>query len=110
MLHLLTPGRNETTPTDAKLDEFELLEQQWNELTSRSVTAHRQLQEQLPHLRDSFVLQLVQGHLYAYNEKDLQQRMRHLGFELEGQQFLLVQMYLRGMSSCKADLEARTRD
>ncbi|APO48448.1 hypothetical protein BS614_27640 [Paenibacillus xylanexedens] len=96
MLHLLTPGRNETTPTDAKLDEFELLEQQWNELTSRSVTAHRQLQEQLPHLRDSFVLQLVQGHLYAYNEQDLQQRMRHLGFELEGQQFLLVQMYFTG--------------
>ncbi|WP_419889872.1 AraC family transcriptional regulator [Paenibacillus xylanexedens] len=96
MLHLLTPGRNETTPTDAKLDEFELLEQQWNELTSRSVTAHRQLQEQLPHLRDSFVLQLVQGHLYAYNEHDLQQRMRNLGFELEGQQFLLVQMYFTG--------------
>ncbi len=96
MLHLLTPGRNETTPTDAKLDEFELLEQQWNELTSRSITAHRQLQEQLPHLRDSFVLQLVQGHLYAYNEQDLQQRMRHLGFELEGQQFLLVQMYFTG--------------
>ncbi|MEK3704363.1 AraC family transcriptional regulator [Paenibacillus sp. FSL R7-0198] len=96
MLHLLTPGRNETTPTDAKLDEFELLEQQWNELTSRSVTAHRQLQEQLPHLRDSFVLQLVQGHLYAYNEQDLQQRMRHLGFELEGQQYLLVQMYFTG--------------
>lgn len=96
MLHLLTPGRNETTPTDAKLDEFELLEQQWNELTSRSVTAHRQLQEQLPHLRDSFVLQLVQGHLYAYNEQDLQQRMRNLGFELEGQQFLLVQMYFTG--------------
>lgn len=96
MLHLLTPGRNETTPTDAKLDEFKLLEQQWNELTSRNVTAHRQLQEQLPHLRDSFVLQLVQGHLYAYNEKDLQQRMRNLGFELEGQQFLLVQMYFTG--------------
>lgn len=96
MLHLLTPGRNETTPTDAKLDEFKLLEQQWNELTSRSVTAHRQLQEQLPHLRDSFVLQLVQGHLYAYNEQDLQQRMRNLGFELEGQQFLLVQMYYTG--------------
>ncbi|OMF41739.1 hypothetical protein BK136_20760 [Paenibacillus amylolyticus] len=96
MLHLLTPGRTETTPTDAKLDEFELLEQQWNELTSRSVTAHRQLQEQLPHLRDSFVLQLVQGHLYAYNEQDLQQRMRHLGFELEGQQYLLVQMYFTG--------------
>ncbi|KLU57047.1 hypothetical protein EL84_07285 [Paenibacillus sp. VT-400] len=96
MLHLLTPGRNETTPTDAKLDEFELLEQQWNELTSRNVTAHRQLQEQLPHLRDSFVLQLVQGHLYAYSEQDLQQRMRHLGFELEGQQYLLVQMYFTG--------------
>lgn len=96
MLHLLTPGRNETTPTDEKLDEFELLEQQWNELTSRSVTAHRQLQEQLPHLRDSFVLQLVQGHLYAYNEQDLQQRMRHLGFDLEGQQYLLVQMYFTG--------------
>ncbi|MDK8192025.1 AraC family transcriptional regulator [Paenibacillus sp. UMB7766-LJ446] len=95
MLHLLTPGRNETTP-DTRLDEFQLLEQQWNELTSQSLTAHRQLQEQLPHLRDSFVLQLVQGHLYAYNEQDLQQRMRNLGFEVEGQQFLLLQMYFTG--------------
>ncbi|WP_458123881.1 AraC family transcriptional regulator [Paenibacillus sp. Z3-2] len=107
MLHLLTPGRNETTPTDAELDEFELLEQQWNELTSRSVTAHRQLQEQLPHLRDSFVLQLVQGHLYAYNEQDLQQRMRNLGFELEGQQFLLVQMYFTGYEQLEGRFGSR---
>ncbi|WP_336765408.1 AraC family transcriptional regulator [Paenibacillus sp. USHLN196] len=107
MLHLLTPGRNETTPTDAKLDEFELLEQQWNELTSRSVTAHRQLQEQLPHLRDSFVLQLVQGHLYAYNEQDLQRRMRNLGFELEGQQFLLVQMYFTGYEQLEGRFGSR---
>ncbi|QOS80862.1 AraC family transcriptional regulator [Paenibacillus sp. JNUCC31] len=95
MLHLLTPSRNEAS-TDTRLDEFQLLEQQWNELTSQSLTAHRQLQEQLPHLRDSFVLQLVQGHLYAYNEQDLQQRMRNLGFEVEGQQFLLLQMYFTG--------------
>ena len=95
MLHLLTPGKQETQ-VNPKLDEFQLLEQQWNELTSRSLTAHRQLQEQLPHLRDSFVLQLVQGHLYAYNEEDLQKRMKNLGFEVEGQQFLLLQMYFTG--------------
>ncbi|MFS0872807.1 AraC family transcriptional regulator [Paenibacillus xylanilyticus] len=95
MLHLLTPGKNEAQ-TNPKLDEFQLLEQQWNELTSQSLTAHRQLQEQLPHLRDSFVLQLVQGHLYPYNEQDLQKRMKNLGFELEGQQFLLLQMYFTG--------------
>ncbi|WKL03580.1 hypothetical protein Q0F98_08835 [Paenibacillus amylolyticus] len=61
MLHLLTPGRNETTPTDAKLDEFELLEQQWNELTSRSVTAHRQLQEQLPICETALSYNLYRG-------------------------------------------------
>lgn len=95
MVHLLTPGRNEAS-TDVKLDEFQLLEQHWNELTSDRLTAHRQLQEQLPHLRDSFVLQLVQGHLYAYNEQDLRRRMTNLGFEVEGQQFLLLQMYFTG--------------
>ncbi|WP_145409239.1 AraC family transcriptional regulator [Paenibacillus xylanexedens] len=95
MVHLLTPGRNEVS-TDVKLDEFQLLEQHWNELTSDRLTAHRQLQEQLPHLRDSFVLQLVQGHLYAYNEQDLRRRMTNLGFEVEGQQFLLLQMYFTG--------------
>lgn len=95
MLHLLTPGKHEAQ-ANPRLDEFQLLEQQWNELTSRSLTAHRQLQEQLPHLRDSFVLQLVQGHLYAYNEEDLQKRMKNLGFEVEGQQFLLLQMYFTG--------------
>ncbi|MCM3175168.1 AraC family transcriptional regulator [Paenibacillus sp. MER 99-2] len=95
MVHLLTPGRNEAS-TDVKLDEFQLLEQHWNELTSDRLTAHRQLQEQLPHLRDSFVLQLVQGHLNAYNEQDLRRRMTNLGFEVEGQQFLLLQMYFIG--------------
>ncbi|MCG7380164.1 AraC family transcriptional regulator [Paenibacillus sp. ACRSA] len=95
MVHLLTPGRNEAS-AGVKLDEFQLLEQHWNELTSDRLTAHRQLQEQLPHLRDSFVLQLVQGHLYAYNEQDLRRRMTNLGFEVEGQQFLLLQMYFTG--------------
>ncbi|WP_338540499.1 AraC family transcriptional regulator [Paenibacillus tundrae] len=95
MVHLLTPGRNEAS-AGVKLDEFQLLEQHWNELTSDRLTAHRQLQEQLPHLRDSFVLQLVQGHLYAYNEQDLRQRMTNLGSEVEGQQFLLLQMYFTG--------------
>ena len=100
MLHLLMPVRSdrdsdqETVGT--KWDEFELLEQQWHELTSRSVSAHRQLQEQLPHLRNSFMLQLIQGHMYAYSEEDLRQRMSHLGFELEDKQFLLVQMYFTG--------------
>nr|WP_145405304.1 AraC family transcriptional regulator [Paenibacillus xylanexedens] len=102
MLHLLTPVRSDSESdrdketAGAGLDEFELLERQWHELTSRSVSAHRQLQEHLPHLRTSFVLQLIQGHMYAYSEEDLRQRMSHLGFELEGRQFLLVQMYFTG--------------
>ncbi|MDR6725058.1 AraC-like DNA-binding protein [Paenibacillus amylolyticus] len=106
MVHLLTPGRNEA-PAGVKLDEFQLLEQHWNELTSDRLTAHRQLQEQLPHLRDSFVLQLVQGHLYAYNEQDLRRRMTNLGFEVEGQQFLLLQMYFTGHVTLRERLGSR---
>lgn len=106
MLHLLSPNRNDTLP-GMGLDEFELLEQQWHELTSQSVSAHRQLQEQLPHLRDSFVLQLVQGHLLAYNEQDLRQRMRNLGFDVEAHRYLLMQMYFTGYSRLEGRFETK---
>lgn len=111
MMHLLTPVRSDSDKETltAKLDEFELLEQQWHELTSRSMSAHRQLQEQLPHLRTSFVLQLIQGHMYAYTEQDLRQRMSHLGFELEGRQLLLVQMYFTGYDELQGRFGSRDK-
>jgi len=101
MLGLLVPSRSEnhssnrSRPT-ARLDEFELLESQWQELTTQRLSAHRQLEEQLPQLRESFMLQLIRGHLYAYDEAGLRRKMQGLGFHTEERQFLLLEMAFTG--------------
>lgn len=102
MLGLLFPSRSENNHAShhlqksARLDEFELLESQWQEMTSQRLSAHRQLEEQLPQLRESFVLQLIRGHLYAYDEAGLRRKMQGLGFHTEERQFLLLDMSFTG--------------
>ncbi|WP_037287916.1 AraC family transcriptional regulator [Saccharibacillus sacchari] len=102
MLGLLVPSRsdNHSAPhlsqRATRLDEFELLESQWQELTTQRLSAHRQLEEQLPQLRESFMLQLIRGHLYAYDETGLRRKMQGLGFHTEERQFLLLEMAFTG--------------
>ncbi|MCM3785845.1 AraC family transcriptional regulator [Neobacillus mesonae] len=80
-------------------DEFELLEAYWNDLLTERSRARRKLDDQLPMLRGSFLMQLVQGHLSSHSESDLKEQMSELGFKVEDRQFLLMKLQLTGYSN-----------
>lgn len=80
-------------------DEFELLETYWNDLLTERSRARRKLDDQLPMLRGSFVMQLIQGHLSSHSEAYLIEQMSDLGFKVEDRQFLLVKLRLTGYSN-----------
>jgi len=87
--------------TQQKLDEFEYLERQWSHLTNQQVTLQERLNEQLPNLRNSFLLQLIQGHLYAYTEEDLRKRMERYGWDSGSNRFYILRFQLSGYDNLK---------
>ncbi|MBD7969772.1 AraC family transcriptional regulator [Paenibacillus gallinarum] len=89
---------NNPVPPAVNVDEFELLEAQWNELVMERSTVRKRLELQLPQLRDGYIMQLIQGHLSAHSETDLRQRLEDLGFRVQDQRFLLVRLQLTGYS------------
>lgn len=82
---------------DLQRDEFMYIEQKWRHLSRESQVLQVQLERQLPGLRKGFLLQLVQGHLYALSECELLERMNQYGWELQrNQQFVVMIVQLSG--------------
>lgn len=77
--------------------EMEFLEQKWMTVMNETRTLKERLQQSVPSLREGFLLQLVQGHLYASNEASLRQRMDQLGWPSEDRQFSLLLIQLSGL-------------
>jgi AraC-like DNA-binding protein len=98
LARLLT--RNDSS-VPANSDEFEMLEEEWKQLESERVALQSRLKEQLPALRDGFFLQLVQGYLFALDESELRQRMRHYGWTNGEEQYGALLVHLTGFSGLK---------
>lgn len=79
-------------------NEFELIESKWNTLSNNSETLQKHLKQQLPHLREGFLLQLLQGYLYSYQDKDLQARMLHYGWNVENKKYQVLFIQLFGLN------------
>ncbi|WP_139995029.1 AraC family transcriptional regulator [Paenibacillus paridis] len=86
--------------------EMEFIEQKWMTVMNESRTLKERLQQAVPSLREGFLLQLVQGHLYASNEASLRQRMESLGWKTEHRQFSLLLIQLSGLN----DSESRFKE
>ncbi|MCM3785741.1 AraC family transcriptional regulator [Neobacillus mesonae] len=106
--HIYTPveritkllTRNKTLEDNGhRIDEFKLFEQEWQEVTLESKTLQLRLEEELPRVKEGFLLQLVQGHLHGYSEKEIRERMKHYGWKVTGQQFTLISVQLTGLSN-----------
>jgi AraC-like DNA-binding protein/HAMP domain-containing protein len=86
--------------------EIEFIEQQWSRLTRESRTLQEQLQLSIPSLREGFLLQLVQGHLYSFNETYLKERMEQLGWEVRDKLFSIFLIQLSGFNEETARFKA----
>lgn len=80
-------------------DEFTLIERQWQNLHKESHELNTKLAEQLSHVKDSFLHQLLQGYLYAYSDDDLLRRMERFKWEVKNRHFVVLYVRLIGMTS-----------
>lgn len=79
-------------------DEITFIENQWKHLTRESRSLQSRLEQVLPSMMESFLLQLVQGHLYSYTEEELKERMEQFGWELTGRGYAVLMVRLSGFS------------
>ncbi|OUS78152.1 hypothetical protein B1748_05175 [Paenibacillus sp. MY03] len=82
-------------------NEFNLIEMHLNDLSAESEHLQNRLKQHLPHLREGFMLQLLQGNLYAYHEEELQDRMRQFGSDHTGKRFIIAVVQLLGFNKLK---------
>jgi len=87
-------------------DEFKIIERRWLSLHEESLQLSTKLAEQLPHVKDSFLHQLLQGYLHAYSEEDLLRRMEQFKWKVRQSQYVVLYVRLIGM----AGEEGRFRD
>ncbi|WP_245600098.1 helix-turn-helix domain-containing protein [Paenibacillus harenae] len=77
-------------------DELKYIEREWKNLSSESRLLQNKLEEQLPSLRNGFLLQLSQGHLYYLSEAELRERMTYYGWETDNQVYTVLLIQLVG--------------
>lgn len=87
------------SPADGQEDEFTFIEKSWNSLHEYSHELQSRLEGQLPHVKESFLHQLMQGYLYAYSEEDLKNRMGGFKWEVRDRLFIVMYVQLTGITS-----------
>ncbi|WP_019636898.1 helix-turn-helix transcriptional regulator [Paenibacillus fonticola] len=82
-------------------NEFNMIESHMNELSAESENLQNRLNRQMPHLREGFILQLMQGYLYAYQEEELQARMQQFGSGGSEKKYVIVFVQMLGFNKLK---------
>lgn len=85
-----------------KHQELDFIESRWREMTQVSETLQERWTSTVPALKEGFLLQLVQGHLYAVPETALKQRLEGLGWSSGEQRFTLLLIQLSGLDLASA--------
>lgn len=99
LVNLLTGKTGLATLRKEQNDDFKIIEKEWLHLTRESITLQNKLEEQLPHLKEGFLLQLVQGYLYSYSEQSLLERMRNFGWSVDNRQYAMLYIQLSGFEN-----------
>ncbi|MCZ8511090.1 helix-turn-helix domain-containing protein [Paenibacillus filicis] len=103
LLRMLTEGS--AVAAIGREDEFKLIEKEWRQLSGESLALRHKLEDQLPQVREGFLLQLVYGYLSASSEEDLRRRMRQYGWAVEDRVYRVLVLQLTGMT--QADQKGR---
>jgi AraC-like DNA-binding protein len=99
LVNLLTGKTGLAALRKEQNDDFKIIEKEWLHLTRESMTLQNKLEEQLPHLKEGFLLQLVQGYLYSYSEQSLLERMRNFGWSVDNRQYAMLYIQLSGFEN-----------
>ncbi|TBL78499.1 helix-turn-helix domain-containing protein [Paenibacillus thalictri] len=78
-------------------DALDDITSEWKHLSRESQILQERVDSQLPTLRESFLLQLVQGHLYFLSEKELAERMGQYGWDVRERIFAAMVVQVHGL-------------
>ncbi|WP_235533311.1 helix-turn-helix domain-containing protein [Paenibacillus sp. Leaf72] len=97
---LMTVLRERSAPAGKPDCEFTWIEREWQHLHRESEELHAKLSEQLPHVKESFLHQLLQGYLADYSEGELLRRMERYKWQIEpGTHYMVLYMKLTGIAN-----------
>ncbi|OAS15054.1 AraC family transcriptional regulator [Paenibacillus oryzisoli] len=92
LMQQLLPGRAGVTA-----DEFTTIADEWKHLSRESQILQERVDQQLPALRENFLLQLLQGHLSFLSEIELADRMVQYGWEVSDRIFAVLAVQMHGI-------------
>ncbi|TDF94489.1 helix-turn-helix transcriptional regulator [Paenibacillus piri] len=90
---LLRSGKRSAEGTD----EIDYIASEWKHLSRESQILQERLDTQLPSLRENFLLQLVQGHLYFLNDGEIADRMEQYGWDVQDKLHAVMVVQLHGL-------------
>jgi AraC-like DNA-binding protein len=88
---------SKNTRSDEK-DEIIYIENQWKEHLEEQQALSTRIEESIPTLRESFLLQFLQGNLYTHTELELIDKMKQLDWDVEDKSFAVMVAQLHGIS------------
>ncbi|MDF2935322.1 MAG: AraC family transcriptional regulator [Paenibacillaceae bacterium] len=94
LVRMLSGDKSESAAKD--IDEFSLINQRWQALNRENNSLQSKLRHELPHLKESFLQQLIQGYLYRYSGQELIDRFIQYGGNVEQGIFTVVYLQLIG--------------
>ncbi len=98
LVKLAKDGKSAADAERSMRNEFDLIETHWKSLSRESQTLQQRLDNQLPHLREGFLMQLLYGYMYSRTEDELIDRMESFGRQARDRQFCIVLVQLLGFS------------
>jgi AraC-like DNA-binding protein/uncharacterized protein YacL (UPF0231 family) len=78
-------------------DEIDYIASEWKNLSRESRILQERIDTHLPSLRESFLLQLVQGHLYFLNDEEILDRMEQYGWEVRDKIYAVLVLQMHGL-------------
>ncbi|MDF2960836.1 MAG: transcriptional regulator [Paenibacillus sp.] len=79
-------------------DEILYIENQWKQHLQEQQALSGRIKQSIPILRESFLLQFLQGHLYNHTEEELAGKMKQLDWDVEDKRFAVMVAQLHGIS------------
>ncbi|TBL72722.1 helix-turn-helix domain-containing protein [Paenibacillus thalictri] len=82
-------------------DEIQYIENKWLNVTRESRLIQSLLDENRSSMKQAFLLQLIQGHLYFFSEAELRDQMNEHGWDTEDKTFALLLIQLSPFAETK---------
>ncbi|MGG1517699.1 AraC family transcriptional regulator [Paenibacillus oryzisoli] len=99
--------RTDAPAESEALDEIAFIADAWKRVNFESRTLEQRLEQQMPAMKEGFLLQLLQGRLQSAKPVELEERLRVFGWETEGVGYVTLGIRFHGLSQASGRFQQR---